>query len=372
MRLKKIDKNSGKPTILVVPLDWGLGHATRCIPLIQELLHNGCEVIVGADSALKSLLHSEFQHLIYIPLRGYSIRYSRKGKGFPLKILMQVPRILYTIVREHLWLKKMVKKYSIDAVITDNRFGLYHRSIPSVYITHQLVIKTGNHYTEKLAGYIHNWFIKKFTSCWVPDFEGKENIAGELSHPAKSNRNISYIGGLSRFEKKANLGKVYDLLVVISGPEPQRSIFEELMLSQLRHFEGRVLLVRGLPGRIEGEGNNSLLSKDSHISIKNHLPATELNEVIQQSTFIISRSGYTTVMDLLKLGQKAIFVPTPGQTEQQYLADHLMKQQFFYSTGQDNFNLINILQEASKFPFVKPSFNMELYKEAVYKFVQSI
>jgi len=280
---------------------------------------------------------------------------------------------LLRIYREHQWIKRVVKDYAIDAIIADNRFGVYHSGVKSVYITHQLLIKTGRDFAEKIAQRIHFWFIKKYSFCWVPDFETKENIAGELSHSAIHPSNIKYIGCLSRFEKKEIVSKKYDLMLLISGPEPQRSIFEQILLVQLQNFEGTVLLVRGLPGIKEKEekilGEN--LQKPTLI-IKNHLPSDELNVAILQSKLVISRSGYTTIMDLVKLGQKAILVPTPGQTEQEYLARHLMSQQYFYATSQDGFILTDALKQAGAFPTSIPAFDMELYKKVVGEFVQSL
>jgi UDP-N-acetylglucosamine transferase subunit ALG13 len=358
---------------LVVPLDWGLGHATRCIPLIKEFQANGCEVIIAAETAVKSLLEHEFQQLTFIPLKGYRISYSRKSHWLPLKIISQVPRVLLGIYKEHKWLKKVVKKHSISAIIADNRFGLYHSGIPSVYITHQLLIKTGSVFTEKIAQKIHFWFIKKYTSCWVPDYAGRNNISGELSHPVKYLSNISYIGCLSRFEKKDLAGKKYDLLILVSGPEPQRSIFEAILLTQLKNYSGRSLLVRGLPGIPENEEKAlSTSSQNPRLIIKNHLSTQELNDAMQQAELVISRSGYTTIMDLIKLKQKAILVPTPGQTEQEYLAWHLMKQDFFYAASQEGFTLTDALKQAGDFPFLIPSFDMEQYKKAVNEFVQSL
>lgn len=334
---------------------------------------NECEVIIAAETAIKSLLENEFQQLTYIPLKGYRMSYSKKKSWLPLKILFQVPQILLGIYNEHKWLKKIVKKYSINAVISDNRFGLYHSDIPSVYITHQLLIKTGNRFSDKIIQNINFWFINKYTFCWVPDFKGKENISGELSHPSLIPSNIKYIGGLSRFEKKDGFENKYDLLLLISGPEPQRTIFESLLVTQLQNYQGNSLLIRGLPGIDENKENTFYTkNKNPHLIIKDHLPAQELNEAIQQSKLVISRSGYTTIMDLIKLKQKAILVPTLGQTEQEYLVGHLMEQYFFYTTSQEGFVLENALKLAAAYPFAIPSFDMEQYKKTVYQFVHSL
>ncbi|MEO5891711.1 MAG: glycosyltransferase [Ferruginibacter sp.] len=369
---KKINKIAQKNNVLVVPLDWGLGHATRCIPLIRQFIANGCNVIIAAENATKSLLQHEFQQLTFIPFRGYRIGYSRNSNRLPFKILSQLPGLLLNVYREHKWLKKVVKNYSINAVIADNRFGLYYSGVPTVYITHQLLIKTGRNFTEKIAQRIHYWFIKKYTFCWVPDFEGVKNIAGDLSHPPNKPSNITYIGCLSRFEKTAPAGKKYDALILISGPEPQRSIFENLLLQQLPHYDGNILLVRGLPGTNESPEKVIGLSSRDRLTIKNHLSAEELNKALEQAELVISRSGFTSIMDFVKLQQKAILVPTPGQTEQEYLALHLMKQDIFFATSQDGFILTDALKQAADFPFTIPSFNMEQYKKVVDEFVRSL
>jgi len=358
---------------LVIPLDWGLGHATRCVPIIRALLANGCEVLIAAEGATESLLKHEFQQLRFIPLKGYRISYSKKKYWLPFKIIAQVPWILMRIYKEHQWVKKNVKIHSITAIIADNRFGLYHSTLPSVYITHQLLIKTGNPFTEKVAQKIHYWFIKKYSVCWVPDFVGPNNIAGELSHPVNRPKNITYIGGLSRFENRGAFEKKFDLLMLVSGPEPQRTIFESLLLIQLENFKGKSLLVRGLPGIAAVDENDfETRNNQPNLTIKNHLAAEELNEVIQQSDLVVCRSGYTTIMDLIKLNKKAILVSTPGQTEQEYLAAHLMQQQIFYAVSQEHFNLGESLAAASGFTFVIPSFDMDQYQKNIQQFVQSL
>lgn len=367
---KIINKPPKKKTVLIVPLDWGLGHATRCIPLVNQFLTNGCEVIIAGEGAVLSLLKHEFQQLMFLHLRGYRVSYSVNKDTLPLKMLWQLPGILLTIYREHKWLKKVVKKYEIDAIISDNRFGLFYFTVPSIYITHQLMIKTGSSFSERIAGKIHHWFISKFSQCWVPDFEGSQNIAGALSHPASLPANTQYIGGLSRFMAGPVVDKKYDLLVLLSGPEPQRTIFESMLLTQLQHFDGSVLFVRGLPG--SNDMQKPATTNNTLMNMTPHLTAKDLNQAILQSSQIICRSGYTTIMDLLKLKRRAILVPTPGQTEQEYLAVHLMQQHFFYTVTQEEFSLSDALRKANDFSYIFPLFDMEQYKQKVRQFVQSL
>lgn len=355
-----------KTRILVAPLDWGLGHATRCIPIINELISQNCEVYIAAAGSSFFLLKKEFPTTVFLRIHSYKIRYSRNKRWLPFKLFLQFPGIIFSIWKEKLWLKKIINKYSIDAVISDNRFGLYSKKNPSVYITHQLLIKTGNTFSEKFIQKVHYYFIKKFSNCWVPDF--KENgFAGELSHQKNMPSNILYLGPLSRFEKQTDVPKIYDLLISISGPEPQRTIFEKMILFQLKTCNKKILLVRGLPE----ENKEPDIIRDS-IKIVNHLSGDDLNRAFQQSELIISRSGYTTIMDLMKLGKNAILIPTPGQTEQEYLSNYLMEKKIFYSAGQDNFSLDSVLAHVSIFPFNKPAPFMEDYKKVINEFVLSL
>lgn len=347
-------------------MEWGLGHATRCIPIINELINLDCEVLIAAEGATASLLKEEFSTLKFLPLIGYRMKYSRKKMFLPIRMLLQFPKMVYTIYEEHNWLNQIVKQYNIDAVISDNRFGMYHSKIPSVYITHQLIIKTGNSFTESVAQKIHYHFIKKYKECWVPDFKN-HGLAGELSHPENHLANIKYLGALSRFEKTYKGKKLYNLLISISGPEPQRTIFEDDLMKQLANIDKPVLFIRGLPDK-----EKIIESKNPMVRIVNHLRAKEMNEAILQSEIIISRCGYTTVMDLVKLQQKAILIPTPGQTEQEYLANYLKENKFFYTTKQKDFDLQKSLTHLESFPNSIPQHDMEQYKDVIRQFVQSL
>ena len=362
----KFPINSSKPRIFLSPLDWGLGHATRCIPIIKALLTLGCDVIIGADKATYILLIKEFPNLQFIRMSGYEIKYSRKIKGFYLKMLVQLPRIITVIRKENRQLQQIIRNYHIDAVISDNRFGLFTNLVPCVYITHQLQIKTGNFFTNKIATYIHRYFIQKYSHTWIPDFE-KEGLAGDLSHPKKLPNRAVYLGALSRFKIQEGIGKKYDILISLSGPEPQRSIFEEKILNQCTQIEESILLIRGLPGNPE-KLNHSL----TNLTAVNHLSADELSHALQQSAMIIARSGYTTIMDLVKLQKEAILVPTPGQTEQEYLAHYLMQKRSFFSVAQKNFVLKDVIKNAAEFNFLPFTHQEETYLKIISEFVGSI
>ncbi len=346
--------------MLIAPLDWGLGHATRCIPIIKELLINDCEVLIAASGAQAALLKEEFPGLFFLNLKGYNIKYSRNKKWLPFKLFWQLPHIFSTIVYEHNWLIKTTEEHNIDVIISDNRFGLYHSSVHCIYITHQLQIKTGNRVTDWLSQKLHYHYINKYRQCWVPDTSGEQNLAGELSHPKELPETpVQYIGPLSRFEIYKEEIK-YPILVLISGPEPQRTIFEEKILKQLQDKKERILFIRGLPGM-----EKQLSHSNASIEIHNHLSSSLLNQAILQSEIIICRSGYTTIMDLIKLNKKAVVVPTPGQTEQEYLANYLMEQNIFYSLQQNNFSLDVIEETLKRFSFKKIEINTSEYKRVI-------
>lgn len=337
--------NDKKHTILVAPLDWGLGHATRCIPIITELLHLRHKVIIGAEGVQAELLKEAFPSIPIVALAGYRVKYSHKPSLLALKILVQLPKILRSIAYEHQWLKQVVKAHSIDLVISDNRYGLYCSEIPCVFITHQLTIKAPLKWVERLLRKINYSYINRFTVCWVPDMAGAENIAGELSHPAKMPKTpVHYINLLSRFST-VSVQQKFDLCILLSGPEPQRTVFEKLVIEQIHQLDCNILLVRGKPM------DQLVPFIADHITVYNHLNAVELSKSIQESEMVVCRSGYSTLMELLALNKKMILVPTPGQTEQEYLASLLWNRNLAISVKQHDFNLKEILEIAKKFEF---------------------
>ena len=219
--------------LLVAPLDWGLGHATRCVPVIRDLLNYHCEVWLAGEESQEKLLREEFPSLPFLRLKGYRIKYAKTG--FTGKILLQVPSILRSIKEENKWLKEQVTKYGFGAVISDNRYGLYHENIFSVFITHQLCIKSSlGKWSEKILQQWNYKFINRFNECWIPDEEGENSLAGNLSHPVKLPLiPTKYVGPISRFEKK-NIDEIGNhLLIILSGPEPQRTIFENKVVDQI-------------------------------------------------------------------------------------------------------------------------------------------
>ncbi len=355
--------------ILICPLDWGLGHAGRDIQIIEELIDAGFEVIIGADNAPLFFLQQHFNEIPFIKFPSFKIEYPSNG-SMVLKMALSIPKILFGIFTEHIQLKKIIKAERIDCVISDNRYGLWDKKVYSIFIGHQLFIQMPIRIKifERILNYINHWFINKFDDCWVPDFQGELNLSGTLSHNNKLPKNVSYIGILSRFKALDNsvMGNKnqisnFDILVVLSGPEPQRTIFEKILIEQISASPYSALLVQGKPL----EMNNS---KFGNIKFANHLETSKLEKLILKTPIIISRSGYSTIMDLVRLGKSAILVATPGQTEQEYLAKRMIEKKWFYAVSQNKFMLEEAIQSLGNYSPDKIQERNNLLKEKIDAF----
>jgi len=322
--------NNQKKKILVAPLNWGLGHATRCIPIINGLIDNGFEPIIASDGVALELLKKEFPELISFELPSYDIQYAEKGRNFKWKMVAQIPKIISAVQKEQKETTKILNTYHFDGIISDNRLGVYSNELPSVFITHQLNVLTGS--TSWLTTKLHTRYIQPFNECWVPDVETSPNLSGKLGHTSEKINNIKYIGPLSRLSKKTTQ-TVYDLMVLLSGPEPQRSILEEKIILELKNYPDKVVFIKGV---VEKE---QIKEQIGNITFYNFMNSRELEATFNDSNFVLCRSGYTTIMDLAKLNKKAFFIPTPGQYEQEYLAKKFKKEGIIPSCKQENFKI---------------------------------
>ncbi len=322
--------NGGGKRIIVSPLNWGLGHATRCIPIIKSLIKTGFEPVLAGDGSSLKLLTSEFPALRFYELPSYGIRYSSSAGLFSLKLLSQAPRIQKAVVKEHKEVEKIIAKESPSGIISDNRFGVWSRKVPSVYITHQLSVKAG--FLTKPASYLHQRMITKFDRCWVCDFPGEGSLAGELSSQVRNLSRVDWIGPLSRFSPVVEEPeKKIDVCVVLSGPEPLRSQFEKKVIEEVKGQEKSVVLIRGV---IESSQKSR---KEENVTIYNFMLGEELETTLRKSRIVVMRSGYSSIMDLQVLGSKALLVPTPGQSEQEYLAERMEEKGIFSSVRQADF-----------------------------------
>lgn len=325
--------------ILVAPLNWGLGHATRCIPIINHLISKGVEVVLASDGRALDLLRAEFPHLESHELPSYGVSYNRDN--MVINLALQFPKITRTVLKERKWLQKFISQNDIHAIISDNRFGLYTSKVPTVFITHQVEIPVPVEWLSGLCNGLNRKFINKFDDVWVPDFEGSENLTGAMSHGTPLDFKLTYLGAISRM-KQLESNRRYDVCVVLSGPEPQRTRLEHLLLTQLAKLPYKVLLVRGIPKNLQ----RAICS--DNLEMISFMKGEELNQAILDSELIISRSGYTTIMDLAVLGKKALFIPTPGQKEQEDLADHFSEKSIYHSRTQDQIDLQTDIPKALK------------------------
>jgi uncharacterized protein (TIGR00661 family) len=317
-------------TILVAPLNWGLGHATRCIPIINALLKDDFNVIIASDGAALQLLRKEFPSLESLELPSYNIKYPKNGSKLIWNVLANVPSLKRIVTQEKLEVQKLLAQGKIDGIISDNRFGVRNKKIPSVYITHQVNIMAGR--ASFISKKLHYNIIRKFDVCWGPDSEGITNLSGRLGHLKTSDLNLKYTGILSRM-KKEKLPIKYPVLVLISGPETQRTLFEELMLKEFKNTHYKVILVRGV---VEESQN---IVEQENMTIYNYMTTFELEKTINESELIVARSGYTTLMDLSVLEKKAFFIPTPGQYEQIYLAQRMSELKMAPYCNQKDFTI---------------------------------
>jgi len=297
-------------TVLVAPLHWGLGHAARCIPIIKQQLDQGHEVLIAATDGPKALLSEHFAACRFVDIPFMKITYPRDG-NMARHFFLRGPQLLWSIWCEHKLLKKLVKKESIDLVISDSRFGLWNKHVQSIFITHQVEIKSP--VFQRFINSINRWVMNRFDEVWIPDYEQTPGLAGELSHPTKMPLKYTYIGPLSRFEKpiiKSNSAN--KIVALISGPEPQRTMFENDIVERFKDTSQDVLILSGKPGPSRKREMNN-------INVINHLNDEALISALESAALVIARSGYSTIMDFHVLGVQAELMATPGQTEQEYL-----------------------------------------------------
>lgn len=321
--------------ILVAPLNWGLGHATRCIPIVRALLQNGYTPILASDGEALALLRKEFPSLLSLELPSYEIEYPKDGQDFKWKMLRHLPKMYEAILEEKKIVKQWVKEHDLIGIISDNRLGVYHKKVQSVFITHQLNVLSGN--TTWFSSQLHQRIIKKFDECWVPDVEEKPNLSGKLGHLKKPQPHVRYLGPLSRLELK-EVPLKYDLMVILSGPEPQRSMLEHRLRDEIDSFQGNVVFVCGKMALQQSK------IQIEHVTFYNFMTSEQLEQAYNESKMVLCRSGYTTIMDLVKLRKKAFLIPTPGQFEQEYLAKRLKKHGIFPSCKQEDFSFDKLLE----------------------------
>lgn len=287
-----------------------MGHATRIVPLIKKLQQEN-EIILGISPSHEFFFEAIFPHLKKIELPSYQISYSRFLPVW-LKLILQAPRIFSVIRKENALLKKIISTHSVNLVISDNRYGLYNNKVESIFITHQLIILSP--VFSSWANWMNIKLLRRFQEVWVPDYEPRsERLSGNLSENKKVPIPVRFIGPQSRFVSgEVMRSKSIDLLILLSGIEPQRSLLENMLLEKFKESKLNIVLVRG---------KEKVAATHKNIRIIDFADTNLLGDLIVNARTVICRSGYSTLMDLHILGfRNLILVPTPGQTEQEYLA----------------------------------------------------
>ena len=353
--------------ILVAPLDWGLGHATRCIPIVHYLLSLGHQVTWATEGAVAVLLKENFPDLTIIPLKGYRISYQKLGGSFAQTIVRQLPKVFKAICSERKWMHELLKQHRFDLIISDNRYGLHHPHIPSVILTHQVQMLSGKGgVLDKCLLGLHRKKLEKFQKCWIVDIPQAPGLAGILSHPDRLPNNAQYIGLLSQMQaqKTAQLASK-PILLLLSGPEPQRTLLQSALLKAANDLpEYRFVLVAGKPD----VPTPSALP--AHITFITHAGAEQLAGLMYSAEAVVCRSGYSTLMDLVCMKKKALLIPTPGQTEQEYLARTLSLYRGFVCSEQDDIRLGQQLERLRQHSWDFPlRFNQTLMEQTVNEFM---
>jgi|APDOM4702015159_1054818.scaffolds.fasta_scaffold00337_9 UDP:flavonoid glycosyltransferase YjiC (YdhE family) len=320
--------------VLVAPLSWGIGHATRCIPLVRFLIGRGDEVHIASDGAALAILRAHFPELKYHTLPSLSIKYTYK-----LPLYFAFPRIAIQLalhfLKDRKAIAKLMKQEHFDCIFSDNRYGIRSKEAKSYIITHQLRIcfNQGWRLMEHVSSLIVKKLVKPFNACLVPDYDSSNNLSGLISRPTKGLKML-YIGPQSRFPLHTAdipLPK-YDILILLSGPEPQRTLLEQLLVSLSENSEKRIMLVRGT-------SQESSYPRALNISTLDFASDNMLQSLIKSSQLVIARAGYSTIMDLNALGKGAVLIPTPHQPEQEYLATWLNGKRAFSKAEQNRESL---------------------------------
>ena len=331
--------------ILFAIMGWGLGHATRCIPIIRSLMKEN-HVILASNGISTTLLKQEFSSLKCIDYPDYAIKYPRNKMMLLPLIALQLPSIILKLIKEYLQTQKVINDENIDLIISDSRYGVYSIGVPTYFIIHQLRFQLSGIF--KTIEFLGEWFnifmFRRYEKIIIPDIQSDKNLTGDLTHTGKiSNHPKLHYLGVFCSVSKMNIKEDIDYLFSVSGPEIQRTLFEEIILGQIDNIPGKKVVVLGKP---EDEQSYDYIE---NTEIYSHVNREKQNEFLNRAKFVICRSGYTTVMELVALNKPALMIPTPGQTEQEYLASHYRKTGLFFTANQNGLDLLAELNKIQNF-----------------------
>ncbi len=351
--------------ILYALCTWGLGHMTRSLPIMRRLVEEGNHLIIYTAHRPLIALKKEFGNKCeYIESVMYPSPYGKNG-AFAVKLSFIMPSIINAMIKEHKQVLEISKEKKVDLFISDSKYGAFDKKKPSVFIFHQLryippdFLKFLKNKTEKFNYFFRQSF-KKFV---VPDFEENGGLTGVLSHELTyfPRNKLEYIGILSDYEKM-DVEEDIDYLISLSGREPNRTMLEERIISQIKDLDGKIVLVRGAP-------EETKKIKVPNVEVVNYAGKGLRDELMNRAKFVIARSGYSTIMDMVELGKHGLLIPTPGQTEQEYLGEYLMNKGYFYSVDESEIVLRRDIPKAKKFKGFNPPWHT---KESVEKFMNLV
>lgn len=358
--------NSKTPKILFTILNMGLGHVSRSLPLINDLRSRGIQLYIGSSGRSLLFLQDEVQNTGFIELPDYELTYSQKGVSLPI-LFSQIPSLLGKIHQEHNVIESVIERENINLVLSDHRYGCYSHQVPSIFISHQLRFITPPYLRlfEFVGTGFNKWFHQKYDKVVVPDIlKGSEGIiSGKLSRQ-DHDKKYFFTGIMSSLYKMENCQQDIDILISVSGPEPQRTIFEQIVRSQMEMMEGNIIVLLGKPesGVIE--------EPRGHLKIIHHASRKLMNDLLNRAKLVVTRPGYSTIMEIAELGKKALFIPTLGQTEQLYLAERLVKNGWFYSVSQNKLNLSKDIRIANKYPGFPQKFSTRQSLSMIWELIE--
>ena len=341
----------------------GLGHITRCYPLIEALIKRKHEVwIASSNRALKFVKNELGSKIKYFELPEYPFqdRAYLKNKFSTLGYVLDFPKYQKSFNKEHELIKKLHLEQKFGCVISDSRYGVHLPGVPSYLIHSHIRIGLGKlSFISRIITELGNvTFLKNYSRLLIPDDE-KNGVCGPMTHDLLFIRNPVYLGLLSMV-KKRKVKNDLDYFFSVSGPEPQRTVFEKKVLSSIKNLKGKIAVTLGKP-------ESQKIEKKKNCVVYGYLKKEKQEEMLNRARMIITRSGPTTITDIVELGKKALLVPTLGQPEQEDVAEYHHKKRQFMKKDLKNLDLPKDLKEAEKYKgYVSPSTT----KKSVKRFLE--
>ncbi len=351
--------------ILYAILNWGLGHATRSSVVIEALLANGIEVEVVSDGQALEWIKSRFPQLNCHEIKGLNPQYPTDG-SMVLSMLKQLPGFMWAITREQAAFKKLAGERAAKAVISDNRYGCYVPGLPSMFLGHQLQIQlpAGSGWISPAVQWVNRRYLSPFDEIWIPDhpdralsgalsagFEGKSRFLGRLSHLKITNQ-------------ETQIKKKY--LFLLSGPEPQRSLLER----KISRWPGLKAAESSL---VRGTSSKRMQVYPMGMEVHDLADSETISRLLATHELMVCRPGYSTLCDLWQSNNKSLLIPTPGQTEQEYLGNRMQDTGLAMNVQQDLFKPDKNLSEALQYKgFPAQAFDKDLLSQAVGELIRKI